>query len=81
VFAATQHFDNAGVSKLMRKCRLPLTAVAEVDFVVTDIGFFEVRNNTFVLKEYFTPYTVEYILASTDADIVVDKDCSEVDLG
>jgi len=80
VFAATQHFDNAGVSKLMRTCKLPLTAVAEVDYVVTDVGFFEVRNDAFILKEYFTPYTVEYILASTDADIVVDKDCREVDL-
>jgi acetate CoA/acetoacetate CoA-transferase beta subunit len=80
VFAATQHFDNAGVSKLMRKCRLPLTAAAEVDYIVTDVGFFEVRNNAFILKEYFTPYTVEYILAGTNADIVVDKDCMEVDL-
>ncbi|MBU0927276.1 MAG: 3-oxoacid CoA-transferase subunit B [Spirochaetes bacterium] len=81
VFAATQHFDNSGASKLLRRCRLPLTAAAEVDYVVTDIGFFEVRGGAFALKEYFKPYTVEYILEKTDADIVVDKDCMEVDLG
>ena len=81
VFAATQHFDGKGCSKLLRKCALPLTAAREVDYVVTDIGLFEVRNGAFVLKEYFKPYTVEYILEKTDADIVVDKDCREVDLG
>ncbi len=81
VFAATQHFENNGRSKLRRKCTLPLTAVREVDYVVTDIGFFEVQGGAFVLKEYFKPYTVEFILEKTDADIVVDGDCVEVDLG
>ena len=81
VFAATQHFDAKGQSKLLRKCKLPLTAAREVDYVVTDVGLFEVKNGAFVLKEYFKPYTVEYILEKTDADVVVDKDCREVDLG
>ena len=81
VVAATEHFDKNGSSKLLRKCRLPLTAAGQVDFVCTDVGFFEVKNGTFVLKEYFKPYTVDYILEKTDADIVVDKDCREVDLG
>lgn len=81
VFAATQHFDNNGASKLMRRCKLPLTAQAQVDYAVTDVGFFELRGGTFVLKEYFKPYTVDFILEKTDADIVVDKDCVEVDLG
>jgi len=80
VFAATQHFDASGASKLLRRCKLPLTAAKEVDYVVTDVGFFEVRGGAFVLKEYFKPYTVEYILEKTDADIVVDKNCVEVDL-
>ncbi|MBN2875817.1 MAG: 3-oxoacid CoA-transferase subunit B [Spirochaetales bacterium] len=80
VFAATQHFDAAGRSKLVKRCSLPLTAVKEVDYVVTDVGFFELRAGTFVLREFFKPYTVDYILEKTDADIVVDKDCAEVDL-
>ena len=81
VVAATEHFDKFGASKLLRKCRLPLTAAEQVNFVCTDLGFFEVKNGVFVLKEFFKPYTVDYILEKTDADIVVDKDCREVDLG
>jgi len=80
VIAATEHFDKTGKSKLMRKCKLPLTAANEVDYVCTDVGFFEVKNGTFVLKEYFKPYTVDFILEKTDADIVVDKNCKEIDL-
>lgn len=80
VIAATTHFDPDGSSKLLRKCTLPLTAVEEVDYVVTDIGFFEIAGGTFVLKECFKPYTVDYILEKTDADITVAPDCKEVDL-
>lgn len=81
VIAATQHLGNDGKSKLLRKCTLPLTAAGEVDVVATDLGLFEVKNGSFVLKEYFKPYTVDFILQNTDADIVVDKDCKQVDLG
>ncbi|MCE1196628.1 hypothetical protein LWX53_09055, partial [bacterium] len=46
------------------------TAIHEVDYVVTDLGFFEMRDGKFVLWECFPPYTQEYIAASTDADVV-----------
>lgn len=80
VFAATQHFDNSGKSKLLRRCALPLTAVKEVNYVMTDVGFFEIRDCKFVLKEFFTPYSVDFILSTSDADIIVDKECREVNL-
>lgn len=77
VIAATTHFDKHGRSKLKRKCTLPLTAKNQVDYVVTDLGFFEVDEDKFILKEYFAPYTIDFILKNTDADIEVDKDCKE----
>lgn len=80
VIGATTHFDPGGGSKLMRKCSLPLTAVAEVDYVVTDVGFFEINESRFTLKEFFKPYTIDYIIDKTDADIAVASDCREVDL-
>lgn len=80
VIAATEHFDKNGASKLLRKCKLPLTAAQEVDYVCTDVGLFKVENGKFVLMEYFKPYSVDYILSKTDADIIVDKNCKEVDL-
>jgi acetate CoA/acetoacetate CoA-transferase beta subunit len=79
VIAATQHFDPKGASRLKKKCTLPLTAKGEVNYVVTDLGFFEVKGNAFILKEAFAPYTPEWIIEKTDADIVVASDCKTVE--
>lgn len=80
VIAATTHFERNGDSKLRRNCTLPLTAGNQVDYVVTDLAFFEIKDGKFILKEYFAPYTVDYILSNTDVDIVVPDDCKEVTL-
>ncbi|MBP7096590.1 MAG: 3-oxoacid CoA-transferase subunit B [Spirochaetia bacterium] len=74
VVAATTHLEKSGASKLKRRCVLPLTAAGEVDFVVTDVGFFQVLGGRFHLKEWFEPYDPEWIMAHTDADVVVDDD-------
>jgi len=80
VIAATQHFDPKGVSRLKRRCTLPLTAKGEVNFVITELGLFEVVGGRFVLKEVFAPYTAERIVQETDADIHVAADCKTVEV-
>jgi acetate CoA/acetoacetate CoA-transferase beta subunit len=80
VIAATQHFDPKGASRLKRKCALPLTAKGEVNYVITDLGLFEVAGGKFVLKEAFAPYTPEWILEKTDADVAVAADCKTVEV-
>ncbi len=77
VITATTHFEKNGDAKLKRDCTLPLTAGHAVDYVVTDLGFFKIADGKFILQEYFAPYTVDYILNHTDADIVVPEDCKE----
>jgi 3-oxoacid CoA-transferase B subunit len=76
VIASTTHFEKSGTAKLKRRCTLPLTAAHEVDMVVTDLGVFEVHNGRFILTQYFQPYTPEWIVAHTDADITVPADCA-----
>jgi len=75
VIAATLHFEPSGASRLKRRCTLPLTAAREVNFVVTDLGLFEVLGDRFHLRECFAPYTPEWIQEHTDAEIVVPNDC------
>jgi acetate CoA/acetoacetate CoA-transferase beta subunit len=77
VIAATTHLEKSGSSKLKKRCTLPLTAAHEVDIVVTDVGYFSFRDGKFLLMEYFPPYTPEWILEHTDAEVVVDKGCKE----
>ncbi|MCX7023521.1 MAG: 3-oxoacid CoA-transferase subunit B [Spirochaetes bacterium] len=80
VIAATTHCEKSGASKLKRRCTLPLTAAKEVDIVVTDVGYFKVEGGVFVLKEWFEPYTPEWIKEHTDADIVLAPDCRKAEL-
>jgi acetate CoA/acetoacetate CoA-transferase beta subunit len=80
VIAATQHFDPKGNSRLRRKCDLPLTAKGEVDYVVTDLGFFNLEGGKFILKETFAPYTPEWVCEKTDADVVIASDCITVEV-
>ena len=75
VIAACLHFQPSGVSRLKRHCTLPLTAIHQVDLIVTDLGVFEIMGGRFHLKECFAPYTPEWILAHTDADIIIKNDC------
>ena len=75
VIAAAVHFNKNGTSRMVRECTLPLTAAKEVDCIVTDLGLFEIGEDTFVLKEYFAPATPEYIVKNTQADIVIADDC------
>ena len=80
VIAATLHFEPSGASRLKRRCKLPLTAAGEVNYVVTDVGMFEVVGGRFHLLECFAPYTPEWILEKTDADIHVSTSCQTVSL-
>jgi len=75
VIAATLHFQPSGASRLKRRCTLPLTALHEVNLVVTDLGVFQVLGGRFHLTECFAPYTPEWIQERTDADIIVKNDC------
>jgi acetate CoA/acetoacetate CoA-transferase beta subunit len=78
VIAACPHFEPSGASRMKRRCTLPLTAAREVDRVVTDLGVFEVRDERFHMVECFEPYTPDWIVAHTDADVVVAPGCRRV---
>ena len=80
VIAATLHFQPSGASRLKRRCTLPLTALHEVNLVVTDLGVFQVLGGRFHLTECFAPYTPEWIQERTDADIIVKNDCRMVNI-
>ena len=80
VIAATLHFDPKGASRLKRNCALPLTAKGEVNYVVTDLGFFVVADGAFILREAFAPYTPEWIVEKTDADVRIADGCKTVEV-
>ncbi|MDR3363994.1 MAG: 3-oxoacid CoA-transferase subunit B [Clostridiales Family XIII bacterium] len=67
--------------KLLKDCRLPLTAVGVVDLIVTEMGVIEVAKEGFVLRELHPDYTVEDILEATEADVIVPDDLKAMPIG
>ena len=71
VIIATTHTDKHGNSKVLKKCRLPLTALGEANLIVTDLAFMERTREGLVLRETAPGVTVEEILAKTEAELLV----------
>lgn len=74
VIIATTHTDKQGRSKVLKKCRLPLTASREANLIVTDLAFMERTENGLVLRETAPGVTVEEVLAKTEAELIVPDD-------
>ena len=79
IIVAMQHTNRKGESKLLGDCSLPLTGVACVKRIVTDLAVLEVdAERGFVLIERAPGVTVEEIKEKTAGRLVVEGDVPEM---
>ncbi len=71
VIIAMEHTTKDGSPKILKSCTLPLTAVNEVDYIVTELGMMEVTPDGIVLRELVEGVTVEDIQAKTEATLIL----------
>jgi 3-oxoacid CoA-transferase subunit B len=71
IIVAMMHSNKAGVSKILKECTLPLTGVACVKKVVTELAVLEIMNGKFHLLERAPGVSVEEIQAKTEGDLVI----------
>ena len=71
VIIAMEHSAKDGSPKILKKCRLPLTASQEVDYIVTEMGYMEVTKEGIVLRELVPGVTVDDIQAKTEATLII----------
>ncbi|PKM96914.1 MAG: succinyl-CoA--3-ketoacid-CoA transferase [Elusimicrobia bacterium HGW-Elusimicrobia-3] len=69
VIIAMEHVNKNGAPKILKKCTLPLTAVGEVDLIVTDMAFIRVTKKGLVLEEIAEDTTVEEVIKATEAPL------------
>lgn len=70
-----------GKHKILKKCTLPLTAVKEVDMIVTEMGVMEpVPGKGLVLKEIAKGLTPDDVQQATEARLVIAPDLREMDV-
>lgn len=70
VIVAMEHTVK-GNPKLLKHCTLPLTAVDQVDLIVTEMGVFKITDKGMMLTELAPEFSVEEVQAATEAQLIV----------
>lgn len=78
IIVAMMHTNKAGASKLLKKCSLPLTGVACVKKIVTNLAVLEVTEDGFKLLERAPGISVEDIEKATEGKLIVEGDIPEM---
>jgi 3-oxoacid CoA-transferase subunit B len=64
--------------KILKRCTLPLTAVAAVHRIITDLAVLDVTPNGLVLRERAPGVSVEEIQDKTEAKLILDGGVPEI---
>ncbi|MBK5254301.1 MAG: succinyl-CoA--3-ketoacid-CoA transferase, partial [Peptostreptococcaceae bacterium] len=78
-----QQFNKkTGVSKpkILKECNLPVTALGVVDLIITEMCVIKVTEDGLVLTELHPDYTVEDVIAATEAHLTVSPDLKPYDI-
>ena len=78
VIIAMEHTAKDGSPKILKQCRLPLTAQNQVDLIVTEMGVIEVTPQGLVLKEVAPGLTAEDVQKATEAKLLIDPGLKEM---
>jgi 3-oxoacid CoA-transferase subunit B len=78
IIVAMQHTNPKGESKLLPKCTLPLTGLACVKKVVTDLAVIDITEDGFLLRETAPGVTVEEVKAKTSGKLTIPYDVKEM---
>ena len=80
IIVAMMHTNKRGESKLLKRCKLPLTGVNCVKKIVTNLAAIEVTPQGFKLLERAPGVSVEEIAAATEGELIVQGDIPEMTL-
>jgi 3-oxoacid CoA-transferase subunit B len=80
IIVAMQHVNKAGESKLLKECSLPITGIACVKKVVSELGLFEITDEGFVLMEIAPGVTVEDVKSKTEGRLVISPNLKQIEI-
>ncbi len=80
IIVAMQHVNKAGESKLLKECTLPITGIACVKKVVSELGVFNITGQGFELVEIAPGVTVDYVKSKTEGRLVISPGLKEINL-
>ena len=78
IIVCMMHTNKAREGKLLKKCSLPLTGVACVKKIVSDLGVFDITPEGFKLLELAPGITVDEVKAKTEGRLVIADNVKEM---
>jgi len=78
IIVAMMHTNRQGESKILKKCRLPITGVNCVKKIVTNLAVLEVTKNGFKLLERAPGVSLEEIIEATEAELIIEEEIPEM---
>jgi 3-oxoacid CoA-transferase subunit B len=79
VIVLMEHVARDGSHKVLEQCTLPLTGVAVVNTVISDLAVMDVTPDGLVLRETAPGVTVEEVQAATGTQLLVAGEVAEMD--
>ncbi|MEM7278405.1 MAG: 3-oxoacid CoA-transferase subunit B [Pseudomonadota bacterium] len=80
IIVAMMHTSRDGESKLLKRCSLPLTGLACVKKIVTNLAVLDICDDGFVLLERAPGVSVEDIAAATEGKLIINGEIPEIDV-
>ena len=74
IIVAMMHTNRAGVSKLLKKCSLPLTGVGCVKKIITELAVMDIGPTGFILREIAPGVSIDEIIKATAGDLNIADD-------
>ena len=78
IIVVMTHASKSGESKLLPACTLPLTGVACIKRVLTDLALLEIADGAFILRERAPGISVDEIVARTAGKLIVPETVPEM---
>lgn len=77
VIVAMTHTDKKGNPKILRDCTLPLSASHVVNLIITEKAVLEVTPEGLLLKEISPNVTLDEVISSTGAELIIPHKLSQ----
>ncbi|PAB58299.1 3-oxoacid CoA-transferase subunit B [Anaeromicrobium sediminis] len=69
-----------GKPKILKECKLPLTAANQVNMIITEMGVMEVTKDGIVLLEINPDFSIEDVKNATEAELIISENLKKMEI-
>ncbi|BBU69724.1 3-oxoacid CoA-transferase subunit B [Fluviibacter phosphoraccumulans] len=78
VIVVMEHCAKDGSPKILDRCSLPLTALAKVHRIITELAVFDIQDDKLILQEIAPDLSIESLAQKTGATFVISNTLAEM---